>query len=311
MSALLLINRLFICFDLYMLLQSTSILLYPRLKTHLISTKNYWSQGRIQDSQTLLLGTCESPKTHYENFKIICPAMAFTTAHQQCICPYLVSTRLPSKHISASGTNSSRPWSLHWCRCHHECSRHCNCQSVFCCTPSNRQCAAFTDMHHLVDTSPRTYGHKAGLLQLSSLGAFLDNCYNGCSLSSTPPIVSCSRRAITPFFRELHWLKVPERIQFSLCVLAYRRLNDTAPSYLAEILHLTAVVGSRRRVRSASTSTLVISSTWCTMLGDQAFPVAAAWAWNALPLSVHSVPLLLQFCRDLKTSLFQSSYSSP
>ena len=59
---------------------------------------------------------------------------------------------------------------------------------------------------------------------------------------------------ITPLLRELHWLKVPDRIQFRLCVLAYRRLNGTAPSYLAETLHLTADVGSCQRLRSASTS---------------------------------------------------------
>ena len=40
---------------------------------------------------------------------------------------------------------------------------------------------------------------------------------------------------ITPLLRELHWLKVPERIQFQSCVLAYRCLIGTAPSYLAEI----------------------------------------------------------------------------
>jgi len=109
---------------------------------------------------------------------------------------------------------------------------------------------------------------------------------------------------ITPLLRELHWLKVPERIQFRLCVLAYHCLNGTAPSYLAETLHLTADVGSRRRLRSASRSTLVVPSTRRTTLGDQAFPVAAARAWNALPPSVRSASSLLQFCRDLKTSLF-------
>ena len=114
---------------------------------------------------------------------------------------------------------------------------------------------------------------------------------------------------ITPLLRELHWLKVPERIQFRLCVLAYRCLIGTAPSYLAETLHLTA--GSRRRLRSASTSTLVIPSTRRTTLGDRAFRVTAARAWNALPSSVRSAPSLLQFRRDLKTALFQSSYSSP
>ena len=49
-----------------------------------------------------------------------------------------------------------------------------------------------------------------------------DNCHNGCSLSSTPPLVSCIRREhITPLLRELHWLQVPERIQFRLCVLTF------------------------------------------------------------------------------------------
>jgi len=83
-----------------------------------------------------------------------------------------------------------------------------------------------------------------------------------------------------------------------------------APSYIAETLHSTADVGSRRRLRSA-TSTLVIPSTRRTALGDRAFPVTAARAWNALPSSVRSAPSLLQFRRDLKTALFQSSYSSP
>ena len=118
---------------------------------------------------------------------------------------------------------------------------------------------------------------------------------------------------ITPLLRELHWLKVPERIQFRLCVLAYRCLTGTAPSYLAETLSSTADVGSRRRLRSASKSTLVIPTTRRTTLGDRAFSVmvTAARAWNALPSSVRSAPSLLQFRRDLKTALFQSSYSSP
>ena len=95
------------------------------------------------------------------------------------------------------------------------------------------------------------------------------------------------------------------------CILAYRCLTGTAPSYLAETLHSTADVGSRRRLRSASKSTLVIPTTRRTTLGDRAFSVTAARAWNALPSSVRSAPSLLQFRRDLKTTLFQSSYSSP
>jgi len=88
---------------------------------------------------------------------------------------------------------------------------------------------------------------------------------------------------ITSLLREVHWLKVLERIQCHLSVLAYRCIICTVPSYLAETLHLTADIGSRRRLRSAFTSTLVIPSTRSITLGDRAFPLTAARAWNALP----------------------------
>jgi len=39
---------------------------------------------------------------------------------------------------------------------------------------------------------------------------------------------------ITPLLRELHWLSVPERIQFKLAVLVCRCLHGTAPPYLAD-----------------------------------------------------------------------------
>ena len=66
---------------------------------------------------------------------------------------------------------------------------------------------------------------------------------------------------ITPLFRQLHWLRVPERIQFRLCALTYRCLNGTAPQYLAETLQKSADVQVRRRLRSAATSTLIAPST--------------------------------------------------
>jgi len=50
--------------------------------------------------------------------------------------------------------------------------------------------------------------------------------------------------------RELHWLRVPERIQFRLCVLAYRCLTGTAPQYLADTLSLSTNVAARCRLRS-------------------------------------------------------------
>jgi len=113
---------------------------------------------------------------------------------------------------------------------------------------------------------------------------------------------------ITPLLSELHWCRVPERIQFRLCVLAYRCLHDTAPSYLAEMHHRTTDVDGRCRLRSAATSTLLVPSTRRSSLGDRAFPVAASRAWNSLPADVRDAPSLLTFRRRLKTFLFHSSY---
>jgi hypothetical protein len=40
-------------------------------------------------------------------------------------------------------------------------------------------------------------------------------------------------------------------------------------------------------------------------MGDRSFPVAAACAWNALPDSVTSAPLLTAFCQSLNMHLFR------
>ena len=88
--------------------------------------------------------------------------------------------------------------------------------------------------------------------------------------------LSSQRGHTTPLLRELHWLEVPGRIQFRLCVLTHRCLHSTAPPYLAEILHRTADVASRRCLRSAATSTLVLALTRRSTLSDHAFPVAAS-----------------------------------
>ena len=68
------------------------------------------------------------------------------------------------------------------------------------------------------------------------------------------------------------------------------------------------VGNSYRRLRSGSTSTLLVPSTRRATLGDRAFPVAAARAWNALPSSVRTSSTYLAFRRQLKTLLFKASF---
>jgi len=73
----------------------------------------------------------------------------------------------------------------------------------------------------------------------------------------------------TPLSRELHWLRVPERIQFRLCVLAYHCVHGTATAYLSDSLRPTSEIVARRCLRSADTTTLQVPSTRRATLGDR------------------------------------------
>ena len=119
----------------------------------------------------------------------------------------------------------------------------------------------------------------------------------------------CSARKyehITPLLRDLHWLRVPERIEFKLSVLVFRCLHGTAPPYLASELCRVAVVDTRgcdlrRRL-------LFVTPSSCrTTIDDRAFFVAAPRAWNTLSSSVTASETLGTFKRRLKTHLFATS----
>jgi len=126
-------------------------------------------------------------------------------------------------------------------------------------------------------------------------------------LNAAARLVFSARRNdhITPLLQDLHWLCIPECVKFRLYVLVYQCLHGTAPSYLADDLQLTSTVGTRRQLRSADSPTLVVRSTRRSTLGNRAFPVAAARAWNSLLPAVRDAPSLLSFRSRLKKCLFE------
>jgi len=62
------------------------------------------------------------------------------------------------------------------------------------------------------------------------------------------------------------------------------------------------------RLRSASTSSLVVRRTRLSTIGDRAFPVAAAGLWNTLPFNLTSASSISVFRNRLKTHLFSHSF---
>jgi len=73
---------------------------------------------------------------------------------------------------------------------------------------------------------------------------------------------------VTPLQKDLHWLWVPERITYKLCALTLGCLNGLAPQYLSELLQPVANLESRQRLRSSSTSQLVVPCMRRSMIGD-------------------------------------------
>ena len=106
----------------------------------------------------------------------------------------------------------------------------------------------------------------------------------------------------------LHWLKVPERIKFRLCVLTHRCLHDMASCYLAETIHPVSSCASQHHLSSTATSELIVPSTRRSMTGDRAFPVVAVRACNSLPPFVRDAPSQVAFRSELKTFLFRLSF---
>ena len=111
---------------------------------------------------------------------------------------------------------------------------------------------------------------------------------------------------------QLHWLKMPERIEFQLAVLVYRCLHQAAPPYRTSLRNSTnhlLTIEARQHIRSASTSSLVVRRTRLSTIGDRAFPVAAARLWNTLSLNVTSASSIPVFRKHLKTHLFSHYFS--
>ena len=68
------------------------------------------------------------------------------------------------------------------------------------------------------------------------------------------------------------------------------KFNLPAPRFLADELRPLADIPSRWRLCSASSPALAVPSTRRRTIGDRAFPVAAARAWNGLPTEVTTAP---------------------
>ena len=104
---------------------------------------------------------------------------------------------------------------------------------------------------------------------------------------------------------DLHWLVIPQRVQYKLAVTVHRCLQHRAPGYLADYCVPVSEVHGRQHLRSARRHQLLVPRVRRSTFGTRAFSVAGPTLWNLLPDCLRDPAVdSEQFRRDLKTCLF-------
>ena len=108
---------------------------------------------------------------------------------------------------------------------------------------------------------------------------------------------------ITPVILKLHWLKIPQRIQFKILLLTYNVVHNHEPCYLIDLI--SHKPSRSMTLRSSAKPQLALGPRTRTRYGDRAFSVCAPLLWNNLPSHIQNSPTAASFKSQLKTYLFK------
>ena len=100
-------------------------------------------------------------------------------------------------------------------------------------------------------------------------------------------------------FKDLHWLKVNQRIEYKIVCIVYKCLNGLAPADLSSAL-----------VLSKSSRTLMLNiPSFHSRYGERSFSVSGPRLWNMLPYEIRSSNTLFDFKKKVKTYLFRKCFN--
>ena len=109
------------------------------------------------------------------------------------------------------------------------------------------------------------------------------------------------RNHITPILRELHWLRIHDRIIFKILLLTHKAINNTAPEYLCDLIRLN--VKSTNICTRESFDPCLLCVHPISKTGSNSFFDAAPTLWNALDLDIRLLPFDT-FKKSVKTPLY-------
>ena len=125
-------------------------------------------------------------------------------------------------------------------------------------------------------------------------------------------VILCLRKydCITSHLKDLHCLKVHERIRYKIATLMFNIKHKTAPMYLQELV-------KEKPYRRALRSTTSLSSVGqfnqpfgrTSQVFNSSFIISGPRIWNALSVELRYAESFEAFKKGLKTHLFKELYS--
>ena len=177
--------------------------------------------------------------------------------------------------------------------------------------------SSFAFVRSLWRVRPFINEHTASLIIHAYIASRVDYC-NGilatCPLYHLRPlkrvqnacvrVLKCLSRTVptSPFLRELHWLPIPQRIEFKICCLVHKCIYGFSPTYLRSLLRVADSTFTNTNLRSHQ-GPLLYQPLGVRRLDKGAFSVCGPRFWNSLPLVCRCEPSFARFKKILKAEL--------
>ena len=100
--------------------------------------------------------------------------------------------------------------------------------------------------------------------------------------------------------KNLHWLKIPECIDYKVAVLIFQCINNQALTYLKALLN----INHNRFLRSSSSMLFSVSMSRLSIVHNSSFSIRGPRIWNELTIKVKRCSNMNDFKCKLKTYMF-------
>ena len=113
------------------------------------------------------------------------------------------------------------------------------------------------------------------------------------------------RNHITPVLRELHWLRIRDRITFKILILTHKAFHGVAPVYLCELItkYEQATVRTRRAQDCFLLAIPLLVRHVQPVFFERSFIYAAPTLWNTLSIDIRILEFN-QFKSRVETELY-------